>query len=179
MPQIPLSFATCSIGPGVPGVNALNNKLEAISSAGFSAIELAFPDLQSFATRLLNHDVAADNYADLCTAAKEIASLCSARGLKIMMLQPFSNFEGWKKGSAEREDAFNRAKGWIRIMEASGTDMLQVRFSKQLIENTSLYRLANPVFLEFLRLDLQTPPQIKYLRSAKTSFQISKSWQTC
>jgi hypothetical protein len=43
-----------------------------------------------------------------------------------MMLQPFSNFEGWEKGSREREDAFARARGWIRIMRAVGTDMLQV-----------------------------------------------------
>lgn len=126
MSQIPLSFATCSISSPDPNANALPSKLKAISSAGFSAIELAFPDIQSFATRLLNHDVAADNYADLCTAARDIASQCAALGLKIMMLQPFSNFEGWPKGSAEREDAFNRAKGWIRVMEASGTDMLQV-----------------------------------------------------
>ncbi len=43
-----------------------------------------------------------------------------------MMLQPFSNFEGWSKGSKERADAFVRAKGWMRIMEALGTDMLLV-----------------------------------------------------
>ena len=43
------------------------------------------------------------------------------------MLQPFSNFEGWPQGSKERGDAFSRAKGWIQIMQAVGTDMLQVR----------------------------------------------------
>lgn len=127
MPQLPLSFASCSIGSPSPDIKELRRKLEAISNAGFSAIELAFPDLQSFATEHLNRKVAADNYADLCTAAKEIASLCSAQGLKIMMLQPFSNFEGWQKGSPEREDAFSRAEGWIKIMEACGTDMLQVQ----------------------------------------------------
>ncbi len=47
-------------------------------------------------------------------------------GLKIVMLQPFANFEGWKPQSEERKEAFRRAKGWIRIMEAVGTDMLQV-----------------------------------------------------
>ena len=49
-------------------------------------------------------------------------------GLKIVMLQPFANFEEWKPQPEERKDAFKKlAKGWIRIMEAVGTDMLQVR----------------------------------------------------
>lgn len=56
MPQIPLSFATCSSGSPISDDNALSNKLEAISSAWFSAIELVFSDLQCFATRLFNHD---------------------------------------------------------------------------------------------------------------------------
>ena len=43
-----------------------------------------------------------------------------------MMLQPFANFEGWKEGSTERKEAFERAEGWIRIMKALSTDMLQV-----------------------------------------------------
>jgi hypothetical protein len=38
-----------------------------------------------------------------------------------MMLQPFANFEGWPKGSTEREDAFTRARGWIKIMKVLGT----------------------------------------------------------
>ena len=42
------------------------------------------------------------------------------------MLQPFSNFEGWPEGSDGRKDAFERARGWIRIMKACGCSMLQV-----------------------------------------------------
>ncbi|PGG96581.1 hypothetical protein AJ79_09530 [Helicocarpus griseus UAMH5409] len=126
MSQIPLSFATCSISSADPASNTLPKKLEAIASANFSAVELAFPDLQSFASQLLHRDVAADDYKDLCTAAREVALICHTLNLKVMMLQPFSNFEGWPRGSKEREDAFARAKGWIEIMEACGTDMLQV-----------------------------------------------------
>ena len=42
------------------------------------------------------------------------------------MLQPFANLEGWPADSAERKDAFDRAKGWITIMAAVGTETLQV-----------------------------------------------------
>ena len=41
-----------------------------------------------------------------------------------------ANFEARKPQSDEREDAFKRAKGWIRIMEAVGTDMLQASNSR-------------------------------------------------
>jgi hypothetical protein len=52
--------------------------------------------------------------------------MCAGHSLKILVLQPFSNFEGWPEGSQQRRDAFARAEAWIDIMEAVGTDMLQV-----------------------------------------------------
>ncbi|GKT47771.1 3-dehydroshikimate dehydratase [Colletotrichum spaethianum] len=120
----PVSFASCSIG--LPR-HTLEQKLDAISAAGFNGIELSFPDLQSFANRHLNKgDIADDDYASLCEAGKAVRELCEQKELQIMVLQPFANFEGWPKGSKEREDAFERAKGWMEIMGAVGTDMLQV-----------------------------------------------------
>ncbi|OJJ64101.1 hypothetical protein ASPSYDRAFT_289054 [Aspergillus sydowii CBS 593.65] len=121
--NIPLSYATCSLGTTDTPLPA---KLSALSSSGFTGIELAFPDLLSYASSLHNKSVSPTFYAELRTAASEVAKLCKTHNLSIMMLQPFSNFEGWPRGSPEREDAFARAKGWIGIMEAAGTDMLQV-----------------------------------------------------
>ncbi len=119
----PLSFASVSVGtPDTP----LESKLRAISSAGFQAIELGFPDLLSFAKTYLKKDIAEHDYASLCTAGTKVKALCKKHNLQIMMLQPFSNFEGWAAGSREREDAFKRARGWIEIMHTVGTDMLQV-----------------------------------------------------
>lgn len=121
--SVPFSYASVSVGrPQDP----LESKLQAISSAGFTAIELGFPDLQSFASKHFNKDVKDDDYESLCRAGKEVKKLCENYKLGIMMLQPFSNFEGWAKGSKERDDAFKRARGWIEIMQAVGTDMLQV-----------------------------------------------------
>ena len=74
----------------------------------------------------MKKEVKEDDYNNLVEAGKEVKRLCEENGLGIMILQPFSNFEGWEKGSNEREDAFERARGWIRIMEAIGTDLLQV-----------------------------------------------------
>lgn len=121
---IPTSYATVSIG--CKDEHTLPKKLEAISEAGFQGIELGFPDLLSFASSHLGREVGAYDYDDLCTVAKEVKEQTAAKGLKVMMLQPFANFEGWPEGSEQREDAFRRAEGWIRIMEAVGCDMLQV-----------------------------------------------------
>ncbi|KAF2842653.1 putative 3-dehydroshikimate dehydratase [Patellaria atrata CBS 101060] len=122
--SLPLSYATCSIG--CSPAHTLPKRLVAISDAGFQGIELAFPDIIDFGKSYLKYEVDSHDYDSLCTVAKAIKSLCHAQGLKIMMLQPFANFEGWEEGSMERKDAFERAEGWIRIMEAVGCDMLQV-----------------------------------------------------
>lgn len=121
---IPLAYASCSIG--CRPSDTLPRKLEAISKAGFTSIELSFPDIIDHGTHLLGHPIQPDNYTELLSIASEIRKLCDANSLGIMMLQPFANFEGWPKGSPEREDAFSRAKGWIEIMRTLGTDLLQV-----------------------------------------------------
>lgn len=139
MPQnlIPLSYATCSLGTTA---TPLQTKLSIISNAGFSAIELAFPDLLNHASTLANREIDNNNnidYDSLIPAASDIKRLAAANGLQILMLQPFSNFEGWPRGSSERQEAFTRAKGWISLMEVLGTDMLQVGSS-----DTPLSRLS-------------------------------------
>lgn len=122
--SIPTSYATVSIGtPAQP----LSHKLDAIVAAGFQGIELGFPDLLSFASQFHGHEIGNQDFPALCEAAKEVKQMCATRSLKVVMMQPFANFEGWAPGSKEREDAFQRAEGWMGIMEAVGCDMLQVR----------------------------------------------------
>lgn len=123
---IPASFATVSVG--TPS-DSLEDKLAAISGAGFQGIELGFPDLISFASKFHDKKIEENDYESLCATGPEVKALCKTHSLKIIMLQPFSNFEGWARGSRERSQAFARAKGWIRIMQAVGTDMLQVRLA--------------------------------------------------
>ena len=121
--RIPTCYATCSIGHkkehNVPA------KLKAIAEAGFEAIELSMPDVLSYGQESTGQEIDPKNYSTLRLVAREIRKLCDESGLKVLMLQPFANFEGWPKDSTERKDAFDRAQGWMGIMEAAGTDMLQ------------------------------------------------------
>jgi sugar phosphate isomerase/epimerase len=133
--NIPLSYATCSIGSS--NADTLPRKLEVISKAGFTGIELSFPDIIDYGSRTLGHQVASENFAEIISVAGEIRKLCDANNLKVMMLQPFANFEGWPRGSLERQDAFTRVNGWTEIMNVVGTDLLQVRRSSPPISSTA------------------------------------------
>ncbi|KAI1816122.1 3-dehydroshikimate dehydratase [Poronia punctata] len=122
--KIPTSYATCSIGH--KETHTLPKKLQAIASAGFDGIELSMPDIISYGKLLHGKEPDATDYDTLANIASSIRKESENFGLKILMLQPFANFEGWKKDSPQREDAFRRAEGWAQIMQAAGTDMLQI-----------------------------------------------------
>jgi sugar phosphate isomerase/epimerase len=139
--SIPISYATCSLGPP-SNPPPLLDRLHAISTAGFSAVELSFPDILSYGATLLGHEPSPKNFDELCKVASAIKKECDSRSLGIMILQPFANFEGWPQGSDERKDAFERAEGWIRIMQACGTDMLQVGSSDTPLEKLDKGRMV-------------------------------------
>lgn len=138
--SVPVSFASCSIG--LPR-HTLHQKIEAISQADFNGIELSFPDLLSYASQHFGRDIAEDDYVSLREAGTHVQKLCEAHQLKILVLQPFSNFEGWPLGSKKRQEAFDRAKGWMDIMSAVGTDMLQVGSSDSPDITSSASQLAD------------------------------------
>ncbi|EXJ77792.1 hypothetical protein A1O3_10021 [Capronia epimyces CBS 606.96] len=125
--KIPVCYASCSIGHD-DSKHTLPAKLEAIANAGFNAIELSMPDILAYGQLISESKSEIDpkDYATLQSVGREVGKLCEKHGLKVLILQPFANFEGWPNGSEERTDAFERAKGWMSIMEAVGTDMLQV-----------------------------------------------------
>ncbi|GAA6061283.1 hypothetical protein JCM10212_004689 [Sporobolomyces blumeae] len=124
---IPRCFATCSLGNASDPLVA---RLEALSNAGFTQIELSMPDLVEYANQNLpaarDGKVSDRDYDQLEEAARKVKDECDRLHLTVFILQPFGNFEGWPQGSDESRDAFERLEGWIRIMKACGTDMLQV-----------------------------------------------------
>lgn len=108
---------------------ALPEKLEAISGAGFDGIELAMPDLLEYGRAIKGKEIDPTDYDSIAEVAAKVKTITDQLNLKVLMLQPFPRFEGWTVGrfDKEREDASHRAMGWAKVMEAAGTDMLQVR----------------------------------------------------
>ncbi|KAI2604715.1 xylose isomerase-like protein [Hypoxylon fragiforme] len=138
--KIPTCYATCSIGHKES--QTLPLKFKAIADAGFDAVELSMPDILSYGKMLHGEEPDPRDYDALVDIGKAIRTQAREHNLIILMLQPFANFEGWPKGSEERRDAFERAEGWMRIMEAVGTDMLQVGSSDAPGISSSLDDLA-------------------------------------
>ena len=122
--NFPASFASCSIG--CKPEHTLPKKLDAIARAGFQGIELSMPDLLSFACESLKREIKPDDYDNLAHTATQVRAMCDAKGLEIMLMQPFANYEGWLDRSQERVDVMKRVEGWIKIMEAAGIKTLQV-----------------------------------------------------
>jgi len=87
-------------------------------------------------------DIPENDYESISSAAKVVKDMCDAQEMKVLVLQPFSNFEGWPKDSEERTKAFEKAKGWIEIMKSLGTDMLQVGASDSTGISSSLDECA-------------------------------------
>jgi sugar phosphate isomerase/epimerase len=146
--KISLAYASCSIG--CRDEHTLPKKLAAISAAGFQAIELSMPDLVSFANQRLKRSdqITESSYDALCEAGIEVRRLCASHNLSILILQPFANFEGWPRDSPEYQDAWNRVNGWMQIMKAVGTDLLQVGSSDSPAEKIGTDRAR---FVEDLR----------------------------
>lgn len=95
------------------------------------------PDIFSWGKKTTGKEIDPKDYGLLKQVGMDIRKMCEQHGLHVLMLQPFGNFEGWPKGSEERQEAFERAYGWSSIMEAVGTDMLQVGVPFMLVVSSS------------------------------------------
>jgi sugar phosphate isomerase/epimerase len=163
--EIPVCYASCSIGHDSEK-HTIPEKIKVLAGAGFDAIELSMPDILAYGQQISERKSQPDpkDYATLRSVASDIGKLCEKAGLKILMLQPFANFEGWPKDSDERKDAWERAKGWMSIMEAVGTDMLQVSGT------------ACPSCSEVGTAILTDPQNRSARRMQKASLETSMSW---
>lgn len=95
------SIATVSLAGTLP------EKLEAAAGAGFDGVEIFENDLLTFAG-----------------SPAEVRRLAEDLGLKILMLQPFRDFEAMPESARSRN--FDRAERKFDVMQALGTDLLLV-----------------------------------------------------
>ena len=95
------SIATVSLS------GALDEKLRAIASAGFEAVEIFENDLLSFGS-----------------GPRDIANLCKDLNLEICAFQPFRDFEGMPEPQRSRN--FARAERKFDLMQELGTDLLLI-----------------------------------------------------
>jgi 4-hydroxyphenylpyruvate dioxygenase len=85
----------------------LQEKLEAIAAAGFTAVEIFENDLIAFPG-----------------SPTEVRRICADLGLTIVTCQPFRDFEGMPEGRRQR--VFDRAERKFDLLQELGTDLLFV-----------------------------------------------------
>jgi 4-hydroxyphenylpyruvate dioxygenase len=98
---LPTSIATVSLS------GDLKEKLDAISAAGFDAVEIFENDFLAYPA-----------------GPAEVGKMVRDAGLRVSVFQPFRDFEGMPE--PQRGRAFDRAERKFDVMQALGTDLMLV-----------------------------------------------------
>jgi sugar phosphate isomerase/epimerase len=132
---IPIAYATASAG--MHPSHTLPNKLRALARAGFTAAEIAFPDLEAYAASLHDgykhlDDAGRGDLDALLGAAHQIRALMEELGVRALTVMPyvhsrsagiesdldarrFSEFEGYEDPATQMHN-LDRARAWFRVL---------------------------------------------------------------
>ena len=166
---LPPCFATPSLG--MHPSHTLPIKLKAAAEAGFTLVEVGFDDLLAWteAERKPKRTGKAaawapdepdpfgdeELWAAIEAQAGELLKLLGSLGLGVLLLQPFSQFEGWVRrigliaplmlqapGSDRRKWTFAKAEHWLRVGQIIKAQALQVGSNDQTDSSSDFTQLA-------------------------------------
>lgn len=141
------------------------------------------PDLEDYAKQELgdsykglSDDDGSGDLESLLKIASQVKSLLDKLRLKVLCLQPFSQFEGYTD-EQKRKGKFAKAKVWMDVMEAVGSDMLQVgstddksSTSDRSIVVKDLQELADMAATRSMRIGYEVSIRRVPLRSTKSAY---------
>ncbi|KAK4187476.1 xylose isomerase-like protein [Podospora australis] len=121
-----LAITSMSLGRCYAG-HSFVHKLDMAHKYGYQGLELFHEDLADVAVQLSNEPPSPDgpSPAAQLAAAEHIAQLCCARGISILCLQPFSQYDGLLD-RAEHARRLDQLSLWISLAHTLGTDMIQI-----------------------------------------------------
>lgn len=120
-----LAIPTASLGHVSAG-HTLTTKLDAAQAHGYQGVEITQDDLFAVATRHLHHGATtAVRMDDQLRAAEIIQTWCQSRGLHIICLQPFTQYEGLADQIAY-EGGFDKLLVSIQLARVLGTDLILI-----------------------------------------------------
>ena len=94
MAEYTTGTALSSDSAGMHATHTLPIKLRAMSDAGFTQLELGFPDLEQYTTQEYNGDYKKlDNEGNgdlekLCEVARKVRELCHTLGMEVLVVHP-------------------------------------------------------------------------------------------
>lgn len=124
-----LAITSMSLGRCYAG-HSFTHKLDMAHKYGYQGLELFHEDLADVAIQLFSPSgtlpTEEPSPAAQLAAAHHIAQLCHARGISILCLQPFSQYDGLldRAEHARRLDQLTTL--WIPLARALGTDLIQI-----------------------------------------------------
>ncbi|KAH7924994.1 xylose isomerase-like protein [Leucogyrophana mollusca] len=158
------SIQQCYATPsaGMHPSHTLPRKLRGIRNAGFTLTEIALPDLEGFAEQehpgYRKISLSGEGDVDiLCMVARKASGICNELGLKVLAMHPFSKFEGYEETS-KREESFERAATWFKVLQALDCQILQVGSSDDPSSSPDLDVIARDLRQLADEADSQSPP---------------------
>ena len=94
MGELTTAVAYSTDSAGMHPLHTLPVKLRAIHDAGFTQVEVGFPDLEAFAGQECNegyqklNDAGRGDVDKLCKVAKQVRGLCDELGMEILVVHP-------------------------------------------------------------------------------------------
>lgn len=102
-------------------VHKLVPKLDQAQKYGLTGLELFYEDLEYYA----KEECGGTDTESLLQASKEIRKLCDQRGITIIGLQPFWQYEGLKDRK-EHKLRIEKLKVWFKLAKELGTNVIQI-----------------------------------------------------
>ncbi|KAL1875495.1 hypothetical protein VTK73DRAFT_10045 [Phialemonium thermophilum] len=177
-----LAISSMSLGRCFAG-HALSHKLDMAQKYGYSGIELFHEDLLDLASRIENpaaeSSSAEPSEAAQLAAAHEIYRLCDARGLQIICLQPFMNYDGLLD-RAEHEKHMRKLALWFDMTRALHTDIIQIPSNFLPADQVSddLDLIAADL-RKVADLGLQQSPPVRFVYESLCWGTRVDTWETC
>ncbi|KAI1450462.1 putative dehydroshikimate dehydratase [Annulohypoxylon stygium] len=184
-----LAIPTMSLGHCSAG-HSLETKLNAAQSYGYQGVEVCWEDLEAIANQNQCDDLPIPLPIAMppigpfpsrgqITAALKIRTMCQDRGIEIVCLQPFMQYEGLLN-RLEHESRFSELLVWIKLAHILGTDMIMMPSSSlpQDQVNTDLDSIAED-FQKAADAGRREQPPIRFACESRCSATRIDRWEFC
>ncbi|KAI2468399.1 putative dehydroshikimate dehydratase [Annulohypoxylon bovei var. microspora] len=168
-----MSLGRCSAG------HTLDSKLDAAKSYTYEGIEICYEDLIEISRKQhLDLEPATPvRLPDQKAAALTIRSMCGRRGIKIVCLQPFSQYEGLLD-RREHDSRFKELLIWIKLARLLGTDMIMIPASSlHKSEVTNNLELIVEDFQRAADAGREESPHIRFAYESRCSATHINRWE--
>ncbi|KAK3989708.1 xylose isomerase-like protein [Cladorrhinum sp. PSN332] len=175
-----LAITSMSLGRCYAG-HSFTTKLDMAHKYGYRGLELFHEDLADVAEQLSGEapSPSGPSEAAQVAAARHILNMCRARGIEIVCLQPFSQYDGLLD-RAEHDRRLQQLEFWIELAHELETDIIQIPANFLPAEQVSEdLNLIISDLREVADMGLQANPPIRFVYEALCWSTRVDTWERC